>query len=146
MDQLPLLRERMARLHHLAKEGAPDCIMEQSAALVVRHLAMLWPGLWVEFGRDLQEDTRNRAALCCDCGETEIPAVLSHPITCRACAERQRAAMKADGLDPYSPAAPKTEEMMVELMVAGCKKVNNLDPDFVDDMERMVEARTDRIE
>lgn len=141
MDHLELLKIRVARLFNLVELNAPEFVLNLESAAIVRSLTILWPGMWAEFGETLQQDLRNRSGTCSKCGKTEIPASLTHPIECRACSENLVNDLIHHGADPYAPNAPEIEEILVSLSESERAKVNNVDEDFLDSMELLLEAR-----
>lgn len=139
--QLLQLRERVDSMLANEHRGAPDLIVALEAYQVFCLLAMLWPTIWNEFGRDLQRRLRNGSGVCCDCGETPIPPLLSHPVECRHCEEQCLAQMQEIGIDPHEPNKPEYEEILVDARNRADSLVNNLDEDFVDALEQMLEFR-----
>ena len=136
-----LLRERILRLFRGVQKDMPDAILAREACGIVETLSLLWPELWKYFGEELQLTLRNRAGLCSACGETEIPAILSHPIECKACGDKLDEFIKEADLDTQLAHDPKTKEMLVDCAIADSRKVNNLDEDFVLALDRMLEHR-----
>lgn len=136
------LLNRLDSLRRLMELNAPDPILARCAASIVRSMTLLWPGLWTEIGKDMQRELRNSVGLCSQCGETEIPALLTHPVECRRCHEAHETDMRENyKIDPHEPHPPDVEEILVDLTNDECKKINNLPEDFVDGLERMLESR-----
>lgn len=140
-----LLLERIERLCDLIETNAPEPICAAGAATIVDSFTLLWPELWTRIGENMQMRLRNSAGVCCECGETEIPALLTHLIDCRNCDEAHRADMRENyKIDPYAPEPPDIEEILVDLTNSESAKVNNLPDDFTDGLERMLESRERR--
>lgn len=138
-----LLLNRIDSLKQLMELNAPDPIMARAAFMVVQTLTLFWPGLWTELADDMQKRLRNDVGLCSECGETEIPAILTHPIECRCCSDAHEKDMRENyKIDPHEPNSPAVEEMLVDLTNDECRKINNLPEYFADWLERMLEART----
>lgn len=140
-QQIELLAEGVAGLIAYERDGMPSLLLGLKACAVVKLLAILYPDLWVEFGRDLQQHFRNGHGVCSDCGETPIPAVLSHSVSCNACHEKYLASMGEIGIDPYEPNKPEDEEVLVDAQIRSDNLVNNLDDDYVDALARMLGFR-----
>ena len=136
-----MLKERLARFVRLMEMSAPDAILENAAACIVDSFTLLYPGVWAEFGRSLQKTMRNRAGLCCECGETEIPALLTHPIECKVCDDAWCADAAKHGVDPHEPNPPDIEEILVDLQNDESQKINNLSDEYLDALERAMESR-----
>lgn len=140
-SQVDLLKRRMKSLLEFMEEGTPDYICAGIAAGVVQQMTLVWPDLWLSLGKEMQRGLRNAAGLCAECGETQIPAILTHDVTCRECERKFAESLESDGIDVHAPNPPDVEEVLVDLTIEECRKVNNVDEDFLDHLQRMLEAR-----